>query len=298
MKRSLHDIEIELTDLIYSSLAGEARWEDFLAKLASISPEGKASLFFHDSACSRGSFALSAGFTDEQVRQYDAHYSALNPWMARAALRRIGQGVVADQMLDHGALQKTEFYNDFLRPMGSRSATGITIFRDDDRLFLLSILTSEADADENRPVADLLTRLTVHLRRAFNHYRNAPIGPDLTEVGMALTSSNQIGFLIVGEGPTLKTMSPAAEKLIESGYGIVRSPTGKLKFSIVEAETILSLMLGRFYQGGLYASCRDSTVKLTFIRLQKDRFLSFVEGPTVVLLLEPMARRRHSPASL
>ncbi|CAN7219726.1 helix-turn-helix transcriptional regulator [Phyllobacterium sp. LjRoot231] len=291
MTRSLRNLEIELTELIYASLAGESKWQDFLARLASVSPEGKATLFFHDASCSRGSFALSAGFSDDQVNRYNGHYSALNPWMHKASSRPVGLGVVADQMLDRRSLLQTEFYNDFLVPMGTQSAVGVTVVRDDSRLLLLSILTEEADARRNRPIADLLTRLTVQLQRAFVHLRNAPVSDEFAEVGKGMGTSNQTGFIIIGEGPVLKAMSAAAEKLIESGCGISRSPTGKLRFKLPEADSILAAMLGRFYEGNSYANCADNDVKLTFMRLQKDEFLSFVEGPTVVLLLEPITLR-------
>lgn len=291
MNASLHDLETELTELIYSSLAGEAKWEDFLARLASVSPEGKVSLFFHDASCSRGSFALSAGFTDEKVREYNSHYSVLNPWMHKALVRPVGMGVVADQMLEHRLLEKTEFYNDFLKPMGTQSAVGVTIIRDHRRLFLLSVLTSQKDPDLNRPVADLLTRLTVHLQRAFQHYKNASLGSVFGEKDHMLASSNQTGFIIVGEGPKLKIISPMAEKMIELGYGIARSTTGKLKFKNPEAEAILTTMLGRFYEGNSYVTCNDSGVRLTFMRLLTDAFLSFVEGPTIVLVIEPHKRQ-------
>lgn len=107
--------------------------------------------------------------------------------------------------------------------MGTQSVVSVTIIRDHRRLFLLSVLTSQKDPDLNRPVADLLTRLTLHVQRAFQHDKNASLGSVFGEKDHMLASSNQTGFIIVGEGPRLKIISPMAEKMIKLGYGIARS---------------------------------------------------------------------------
>ena len=88
---------------------------------------------------------MTAGFDPEDVARYDGYYASINPWMPKAAVRPIGLGVVADQMLARPALLRSEFHAGFLRPLGCESGVGLTVEREEGRLFLLSILTSEPD---------------------------------------------------------------------------------------------------------------------------------------------------------
>ena len=74
----------QLTDLIYASLLGECSWQDFLDALRGVLPNGRAILFFHDTASGYGGFPLSSGFDADLLSLYNSYYSAVNPWMRGA----------------------------------------------------------------------------------------------------------------------------------------------------------------------------------------------------------------------
>lgn len=164
----------ELVDLIYAALLGERTWEDFLKALSEQLPDGVATLFYHDSEKSRGSWDLVYG-ADASALRDGGYYASINPWMKRAATRQVGVGVISDQMLPVNELKRTEFYTDFVYGrFRTRAAVGLTIVREEGKSFLLSVLTSREDPDENARAAELLTQLAPHLRRAFHYFRAGP----------------------------------------------------------------------------------------------------------------------------
>ena len=95
-----------LIDLIYAAMLGEATWTEFLQELSKSLPDGRSTLFYHDVRKSHGSWELSFGLDDRTIRA-SRHYANVNPWMPKASVRRIGLGVVSDQMLPAADLKQS-----------------------------------------------------------------------------------------------------------------------------------------------------------------------------------------------
>lgn len=123
----------ELVELIYGSLLEHGKWQQFLDHLNGSMRHGKTTFMYHDAVVRKGYFSLAAGYTDEEITDYNRYYNLINPWMAKAAVRPVGKGVTSDYMFDAQQLRKTEFYNDYLRKIGLEGGAGITIFRDKGR---------------------------------------------------------------------------------------------------------------------------------------------------------------------
>lgn len=289
----------DLVDLIYAALLGEASWQDFLDRLSAVIPDGKTVLFFHDANRGKGAYALTAGLDDNAVSAHNQHYGAINPWMPRASIRQIGVGVVADQMLPHVELVETEFYNDFLRPNGVRSAVGVTIERADGLSFLLSTMTSERDPESNRPFAEQLTRIAPHLKRACNHYRTHALGHSATELGVSLFNAVDIGLIVIGDNARVRTISDAGQRMMAEHAPFSVSPLGILTGRCDEVRRALGAMLSRDYDGAKAISLCCNGIRLTLVRIEKDDISLYFQGPTVVVLMdEPAAAAKAFDAQL
>ncbi|ATU90818.1 helix-turn-helix transcriptional regulator [Phyllobacterium zundukense] len=297
MRHDLKAVDNELVDLIYASFLEETSWQQFLDRLAMTMPEGRSTLFYHDAASGAGAFSLHSGLTDQQVNDYNNHYSRINPWMPKALKRKIGLGVTASQMLAHDELEKTEFYNDYLLPAGARSAVGVTILRDQDRSFFLSVLTCRKEHNQNLPAAQILTRLAPHLARVFEHYQTASINKSVAQAGTRLLDLFDLGIIVVGDGGIVKTVSARAQSMLDEGGDIRLSFCGKLQINSSAASRVLHSMLsGRDQEPKFQAFLLDH-IRMTIINVQQDQLSSFFNGPTAVLLLEPR-NNRYSPADL
>jgi DNA-binding CsgD family transcriptional regulator len=294
--------EQELTDLIYASLLGEATWQGFLDRLTQLLPGGRSTLFFHDANRNVGRYSLVSRIEDADVARYDDHFSKVNPWMAKAAVRPVDLGVVAELMLPRTELVRTEFYSDFLRPVGAESAVGVTVMRDSGCSFLLSVMTESAEPNANMAAAKTLGALAPHLRRAFNHYRRGAVARAQEGVVGSVLESLGIGVMIVGMGGFVRSVSPIAGNIIESDCGLRVSPVGRLRAAdaqvslLIDAMTDSSCASPRVADALTSGTAGSGATRVTLIRVDRDRFEAYFEGPLVIVLLESAAPRATGPA--
>lgn len=284
----------ELIDLIYAALLGESSWQRFLDRLTASLPGGRATLFFHDASRKKGAFSLVSSLDAKTVEAYDNHFSRINPWMPKASIRPIGRGVVAEEMLPRAEFLDTEFYNDFMKSIDCESAAGVTIMREDGCSFLLSILTARDDPDANRAAADQLSRIAPHLRRAFHFYRKQDRINMANEAVAPVFEALGIGILIIGANARLKSASPMALRIMEEDVGLRISSSGRVTArcprisGLIESMTQVEAQQPSIANAVLPGSDPARTVKTTLVRCAGDPYSTYFEGPSVIVLLEPL----------
>lgn len=281
-------VESRLADRIYSALLHETTWQSFLDGLAATLPDGRSTLFYHDVDSGAGAWELTSGLPADVVSDYASHYAKLNPWMPAASRRKIGIGVVAEQMLPREQFVKTPFYNDFFRPMVGESAVGVTLARERGQSMLLSITTSRADPEKNRDVADLLTRLAPHLRRAFRYAnRRSAVA---SEIGRSVCQKSELGVVVVDEGARAINFGAQGQAMVEAGRVLRLTTGGKLHIRDSDADAALHGMLRRGFDGDTATTFVLGSTKLTLIRTCKDCESAYFEGPSVIVLIESQAK--------
>jgi DNA-binding CsgD family transcriptional regulator len=147
-------------------------------------------------------------------------------------------------------------------------------------------MTASADANANRQAADRLTRLAPHLKRAFTHFQSGYRNKIIAEVGNSVFDAIDIGVVIVGAGGSVKSISPTAEVMLATSNGLAIEVLGKLRVPDRIVADALVAMLERGYAGPRVFSRMISGIKLSMIKVQKDRQSEYFEGPTIVLTLE------------
>ena len=280
------DYDEQLVDLIYATVFGEATWKDFLLRLDEALPQGMTGLLYHDANTSRGAIDINSRLPPDWSARYGEYYSRINPWMPAASVRRVGIGVVAEQMLTREKFLRTEFYNDCFRELGLESAVGITVDRQNGRSLLLSTLTASADAAANRAAADRLTRLAPHLRRAFGHFQAGYRNTVIAEVGQGVFDAMDIGVIVVGHAGVPKSISDVAASIMERTRVAQVGLVGTIRLSDAEAERVLLAMLARHYDGPRVVTLLSGSTRITFVKVQKGPQATYFEGPTVVVTLE------------
>lgn len=277
----------ELIDLIYGALLGESDWQQFLDRLAASAEGGWAVMFSHDLSRNDASIGLFAGRDAAVAESYEGYYAAVNPWAPGCVAKPPGFGVVSDDLVARETLVATEFFNDFLAPNDMQAAAGVSVIRDEARFFMISTLTNVVDPDAVRPIADQMTRLAPHLRRAMEFYRRGAGEAWATELGPSLLDSIDTGVVVMGEDRRAKAVSRSAEAMLVAGAPLAFSPGGRLSIKDGAADTLLSAMLARDYAGPKSASFPVGAMRLTFVHIRKDLVSLLFEGPTVIVLMQP-----------
>lgn len=280
--------DAELIELIYAAVLGETGWQSFLDRLSTSLPGGKSSLFYYDPTRNRGASSLSSGIDDDQVESFAQHYSSINPLTANAATLPIGRGIMAERVCPRETFRRSEFYNDYFRPMGVQSAIGLTLMRDNGYCFFLTGLTAEADGDESVVHEECFGRLHPHLRRAFDFYRTT--GTDPQTGGQSLLDAAGCGVVVCAEDMRATKVSRTAERLIDEGCGVEISLAGRVRLKDEALNGRLRRMVDRFAPRGQVASARTCRHRLTLITMEAEGFAAFARGPSVAILIEPLAQ--------
>jgi DNA-binding CsgD family transcriptional regulator len=285
----------DLITEIYAALLGTGSWQTFLDNISSVLPNGRSLLFYHDVAARTGAFSLYAHIDQESAAAYNSYYAAKNPWMAKATARPLGLGVRAELMLPRRELISTEFYADYLRPLGVETGVGVTVFRDQTCNFMLSVLCAASDDDQIDSAAALIGELAPHLRQAFACYRSSTASG-----GLAVdAAADALGVAIVSVGldRRVRWANAAAYRLLSLGDPIGTDASGRIGAMRGEVREALDDALAKAARGEDVGkrtlNIRDRegvpSTRLTLVvpsLTPSDRYFA---GPCVVLLVETIA---------
>lgn len=95
--------------------------------------DADSSVFFtvsHTEECPNIDRGLAYGADEKVLANYHDHYMNLDPFLSRAMNEKFSCRfpiIVSDQLVNYRSFERTEFYNDFFRPISVHSILGITL---------------------------------------------------------------------------------------------------------------------------------------------------------------------------
>jgi DNA-binding CsgD family transcriptional regulator len=287
----------DLISEIYAALLGTGSWQTFLDNISDVLPNGRSLLFYHDLTARTGAFSLYAHIDHESAAAYSSHYAAKNPWMTKATARPLGLGVRAELMLPRRELIRTEFYADYLRPLGVETGVGVTLFRDQTSNFMLSVMCAASDDDRVDSAVELIGMLAPHLRQAFAYYRNAgSVASGRVAVDAA---ADALGVAIVSMGLDRRARwaNAAAYRLLSLGDPIGTDATGRIGAMRGEVREALDAAVAEAARGNSAGkrtlNLRDEegipSSRLTLVVPCLTSWDRYFAGPCVVLIVETIA---------
>jgi DNA-binding CsgD family transcriptional regulator len=284
----------QLIDLIYSAVVGESTWQEFLSAAGRLFDDGKAILFYHDAKHQSGRFQVTTGFDEAATECYSSYYSSINCWMQKAQSRPVGIASHSSKLLPREQLLRTEFYNDFLRRQNIASGLGLTICRDLDCSFMLSVLGEDLEESEIEGRVQAVQSLMPHLQRASQFYRrgNAELG---NVGGGRELDALSIGLMRIGLGRQITYMNDTAEQLLNGQCALYTDVRGRLACKDAELLQRIDAMSWHWHSPGtpltaqpfiLQATDHSPPMKVTLVPPPADDVLNFFRGPECTLLIE------------
>lgn len=283
------ETDSKLIDLIYAALLGEVSWDVFMDTLANSPGDGKVTLISHDALKNDDYFSHYYRCSKDLIQNYEEYYAGVNPWVPNCVARPEGYAAAGHNIVPRENFINTEYFNDFLVPHDILDGAGISIVKNENRTVMLSVFTDSADPHTTSHIADRLTMLYPHLRRAADYYRRGENQESTLGFGKALFDAVDIGLIVVGEDLRPKTLSDSAISMIRNRKGLSISPVGRLRIDNEAAQKHLGEMLRLGYNGLKTAIYMTENLKLTLVHIVKDRISEFFEGPTAVLLIESVS---------
>lgn len=159
-----------LLDLIYAAALDRARWPNVLEALPASFGGASGVLHCMDRTGADSQLLLSYGSDPALTQGYAEHYSHINPYPAVAfdARMPVGTVVLASNALSPELVERTEFYNDWMKPQGATSDhIGIILCNDRDARAFIAICPHAAVYQHHKVrYMRQLELLVPHLMRA------------------------------------------------------------------------------------------------------------------------------------
>jgi len=217
----------DLIRLVYECSLDARQWQHFLAAYAKSQKASGAMLVVDDVVNGSGSVTVSHTIDPFWGKRYHEYYLGVNVWLAPARpLMKPGWIFGGEEMIGDAALQKTEFYNDFLRPQNQFYVLGGVLSLDHSVSSLISAIRPKAGGPIQGAERSTTQELVPHLQTALRlHHRIAGLGAQLEYASEALDCLP--GALIVTDcAGRILHMNRRAEALLKSNAGLSADVNG------------------------------------------------------------------------
>jgi len=209
-----------LSDLIaqiYDAAHEPALWETVLRRIAR-SSGGQTAIFYEFDRRTNAADPIGSLEIDrDRMADYERHYSKVDVWNKRALLRPVGVAGSTQALVPDAEFERTEFYNDHLRPMGIFYGAGGVVDRTPDVMALVGVQRSRRAGPFGAETFGLFELVMPHLRRALRirrELRRARISN-----GVLLEAVEQLaeGVVLVDGDARPAFMNAAAASLVDCG---------------------------------------------------------------------------------
>lgn len=284
-----------LTAKIYEAASDPALWPDFLKGYAESVHADVAAMQIHHLQNHRSEILATFGMTFRFKQSYNEHYSKLNVWRERGQRLYVpGQVLLNEELCSDSLLKNSEFYNDYLLPMGAGShGTATVIARQDDDATTLTALRREGRQPFGELERQIAKLLLPHLIRAH------AIEQKLEILRAAETVLDSVPFGLVFLTPRGKSVyvNRVADAIFRSGDGLSLH-NGSLRGSNSTAQAALDAAIRQAASPGSSLLCpgailaerksaRPYQILIAPLRRCPPRLVGTAAPTVVALILDP-----------
>jgi DNA-binding CsgD family transcriptional regulator len=236
-----------LTDLvgrIYEAALDPNQWDEFVSALERVYPDSRVTLFGHADGRPTATLGACRNYAANDLRAYSDHYVRCSPYVARGAVAAVGRAFHYEIMIGDRELERTEYYNDYLRPRRiGHYGTGLIVERElaqrrwpPPSATVLSLADHKDDANRRARQLRLLDLLAPHLRRALRLHRT--VAAERASAGAAQAAFDRWSHaaFVLDSCARVVSVNAAAEKLLGRADGLSLGRGGAL-CSADEAKT-------------------------------------------------------------
>lgn len=285
---------LELIDEIYDASLDPRRWPKFIGSLSQVFDCVGGALLQRDRRSDEMDFIEFGGLDDSVRAAYLQYYSARSVWMPAAFARScelvIGHELAPDKRL----FERSEFYNDWLRPQGVYDAIGGVIERSPNSLAVITVLRAERAGLVTEADKRIFARLMPHVRRAIDIHRRlcgAQLQRDST---LRALDALHVGILLTNRTGRVMFENRVAEEILRRGDGLMlirnqlraaRPEDSQRLASLIEGAVRTTLGLGE-KSGGILTLSTGTGSPLTVLVSPCPRF-GLLEPAAIVFISQP-----------
>lgn len=284
-------------------------WSDVVATLAEALPGSKTHLLGYDTTLRRALPQAAAGYDETHLSTYRAYYHGVNPYIPGWAGLPVGRIVFSERVVPEGALTRTEYYADWLRPQDDlRNGHFAVVARETGRMFMLGTHFEGRAAERLMdPAFAVMQRIQPLVRHALDVNRMM-LGLRVDSVVLRDgLEADGTGVVVMGAGGSILYANAVADALLAQGEVLRWDPRGRVTFADAPAALRLEAALrpavrpapASFTTGPSGTAYEVRLLPVTpevFARLRLP-FLLVSPPPALMLVLRP-ARQAADEAGL
>jgi DNA-binding CsgD family transcriptional regulator len=215
---------IDLIDHIYSTVEAPSHWPDTVARIARETGAPRGLLFTPHHGPDEGGLWHAYNLTPEELDDYVRYYHQTDLWTQRAFERRVPTelAVDCDRIVDPAELQRSEFYNDYLKGIDIQGCLGV-MFEGGEGTFPrvhLSVYRPNGSDTFDPEAETIMQALAPHLHRALDlGFRFAALR---SRDHGKLEALNHLDFGVAGldQDGSIAFMNDQAERILAEQDGL------------------------------------------------------------------------------
>lgn len=210
---------LEFIEVIYDAPSNPGSgWHDLIEKFGTRFPHCKTVLgTYHNGEVSLTQSA--SDISDELLVQYSEYYGLVNPIVEPLMNTHSGKYFDADQFVNRKSFLKTEYYNDFLRPLGNMDRNIGVVLKNDQSFstFCTHYADHHSKAKEQNGLEHYVVQMMPHLQRSLNLQREIEsLRLDTGTLSDVLDVNKAASFIVNASG-TIRYQNAAAQALLQDG---------------------------------------------------------------------------------
>ncbi|GLS45954.1 helix-turn-helix transcriptional regulator [Methylobacterium brachythecii] len=311
-RHTLRDAIEDVGQLIDEAAFDVGRWQDVLDTLTHSLPGTRANLQVVDPALGRAAPMVGSGWRADEMDAYARHFGAINPWVSVLLRSSPMAAICGERELPYSELRKSEFYQDWLRPIGEvDGSSGIKLLDSGGRFGALTLSYDVKRTDRIYPdIARLLQALAPRIERSLNISR-VGVGASWRAEGTSLVGAIADPALVVTwDGRLLDANTPGSDLML-SGAAFRLGAADRLRLKDARMTARFQAALRAACQGrqspepagGLRFSTLAGDFALTIVSLRPDltrmRGLTpwLAAGEIALVVLKRCGSRRRADAA-
>jgi DNA-binding CsgD family transcriptional regulator len=231
-------------DEIYEAMLEPTRWPQALSSVASAVRSRLPSLFHHDSCNRSGSISLTVDMDPAMQRAYQEYYAERNCWLRNDAVLKSRTVRTSHMMCSRRELLDSEWYHDFLVPLGVSQAIGATLLGQESTSSGFVAFRGPESADFDEEDLAILGQLVPHLRRALQVRRHLAEST-AREQGLAqVLETLSVGALLTDQHARVLYANSSARGLLTKQYGLLIDASGLRALRLEDTARLRALIGG------------------------------------------------------
>lgn len=210
-----------LTELAYDAPDHPDGWTAFLARLGDTLRATLPGIFVHELASDRALLGQTLGHDPSWGRAYDEHFVRLDLRRRRIRTLPAATSFVGSALVPDTVLERSEFYQDFLRPQGLFHLAGAVALRTPDELGVVRVVRPRTAAAFDAAELAVLDAIVPHVGRALAVQRRLDTAESRRDERLHVLDRLPGGVVLVDTAGRLHAANATAEALLASRDGLV-----------------------------------------------------------------------------